>query len=464
MHTLSSRSHSQVIRLLILAVAIAIAVIGFQTWMDYQKLPPINLDPLSGGQTSITNRTSRAFDNPAANLTEEELKKHSEANVTFNDVFVSAPSQVNPGLGPLFNNTSCNGCHLRNGRGMPIIGSSTSLKSQLLVRVSLPHGQPEVMGGSVPVPNIGTQIRDHAIYGYQPNAEVNLQWQETEGKYADGTSYKLRSPKTTITLPDGKPLPEEVMTSLRLPPPVIGLGLLEAIADKTILDLADPQDKNGDGISGTPNMVWDVEKKATVLGRFGLKANQPNLRQQTAAAYVNDMGITNPVFPDPSGKNDITEEKLVSATFYSQSLTVPARPVAMVNDPTVQKGDRLFHSAGCASCHIQTLKTGKHQLAAISEQTIHPYTDLLLHDMGKGLADNRPDFLASGTEWRTSPLWAIGLTQTVLPYSGFLHDGRARTLEESILWHGGEAEKSKQAFLNMDKSDRTALIQFLNSL
>ncbi|AFY72349.1 putative thiol oxidoreductase [Synechococcus sp. PCC 7502] len=451
---------SYILGVVILFVVAAIAAITIQTWIT----EPVNLDPFSGGQTSILNRTSRAFDNPAANLTPAELDRHSEANTTFNDVFVSAPSSVNPGLGPLFNNTSCNGCHLRNGRGMPIIGSSTALKSQLLVRVSLPQEKTEVTGGALPVPNIGTQIRDHAIFGYTPNADVTLNWQETIGKYADGTSYKLRSPVTTITLPDGKPLPSEVLTSLRLPPPIIGLGLLEALEDKTILALADPNDKNGDDISGKPNMVWDVSKKTTVLGKFGLKANQPNLRQQTAAAYFNDMGVTNPLFPDSKSRNDIDEAKLVSATFYTQSLTVPARAVNIIKDKQVQKGDRLFNQSGCASCHIPTLKTGNHELAAISDQTIHPYTDLLLHDLGAGLADHRPDFLATGTEWRTSPLWAIGLTQTVLPGTGFLHDGRARTLEEAVLWHGGEAEKSKQAFINMSKGDRQALIQFLRSL
>jgi len=150
-------------------------------------------------------------------LTEAELNRHTEANATFNEIFVSAPSNVNPGLGPLFNNTSCNGCHLRNGRGMPIIGSDTSLKSQLLVRVSLPYGNPEVISGAVPVAGIGTQIRDHAIYGYKPNATVDVKWKETAGKYTDGTSYKLRSPIATITLPDGEPLSHAVMTSLRIP-------------------------------------------------------------------------------------------------------------------------------------------------------------------------------------------------------------------------------------------------------
>ncbi len=214
-----------------------------------------NPDLLMGGQTSIANRTSRAFDNGAANLTPEEHDRHSEANATFNDIFVAAPAETNPGLGPLFNNSSCNGCHLFNGRGMPVIGNETSLKSQMLVRVSLPSGQPSAPGGAVPVPGIGEQIRDHAIFGAVPNAQVAVQWQEVSGKYADGTEYKLRSPQTTITLADGQPLPPEVMTSLRQSPVVIGLGLLEALDESTIVALADPDDRNGDGISGKPNRV-----------------------------------------------------------------------------------------------------------------------------------------------------------------------------------------------------------------
>ena len=421
-------------------------------------------DLLIGGQTSIANRTSRAFDNGAGNLTEEEHDRHGQANTTFNDIFVAAPADTNPGLGPLFNNSSCNGCHLFNGRGMPVIGDETALKSQMLVRVSLPSGKPGDPGGEVPVPGIGTQIRDHAVFGAVPDAHVSVQWQEVAGKYADGMEYKLRSPQTTITLPNGQPLAPEVRTSLRQSPPVIGLGLLEALAESTIVALADSDDRNGDGISGKPNRVWDVQKKTSALGRFGLKANQPNLRQQSAAAYFNDMGIANPLFPNPDGSMDIDDKELISATFYTQSLTVPARSIAALQDPEVSKGDRLFQGANCAACHIQTLTTGNHELTALANQTIHPYTDLLLHDMGTDLADHRADFQATGNEWRTSPLWAIGLTHTVLADAGFLHDARARTIEEAILWHGGEAEKSKEAFRTMSSSDRRALLKFLNSL
>lgn len=411
--------------------------------------------PLAGGETTVFNRSSHALSQPAPNLTEEELTKHLDGDADFDAVFVTAPAQVNPGLGPVFNNASCNGCHLKDGRGMPQPGQS-------LVRVSLPEGEPEVPGGSAPVPGIGTQIRDQAVYGHQPQALVKIEWQEREGKYPDGALYKLRSPRLQINLPNGQPLSSEILTSLRVPPPVFGRGLLEAVDEKTILALADPEDKNKDGISGRPNYVWDVEKKRAVLGRFGLKANTPTLLQQTAAAYINDMGVTNPLFPDKDGSTDIDRQTLEDATFYGQTLAVPAR--TLLDDPVVKQGEKLFDRANCSACHIPQLSTSSHAVKALANQKIHPYTDLLLHDLGAELADGRPDFQASGSEWRTTPLWGVGLTQTVLPYSAFLHDGRARTLEEAILWHSGEAQQSREAFQQMPKSDRIALLKFLSSL
>ncbi|MEO0378195.1 MAG: di-heme oxidoredictase family protein, partial [Cyanobacteria bacterium P01_A01_bin.17] len=214
--------------------------------------------------------------------------------------------------------------------------------------------------------------------------------------------------------------------------------------------------------SGRPNQVWDWDNKEATLGRFGLKANQPNLLQQSAAAYFNDMGVTNPLFLEADGSSDIDAQILKSATIYAQTLAVPAR--TLIKDPKVKRGEQLFSEAHCASCHISELRTGQHEYAELENQTIHPYTDLLLHDMGAGLSDNRPDFEATGNEWRTSPLWGIGVAQTVLPYSSYLHDGRARTLEEAILWHGGEAQSAQQTFVAMAKEDRDALVRFLRSL
>jgi CxxC motif-containing protein (DUF1111 family) len=174
------------------------------------------------------------------------------------------------------------------------------------------------------------------------------------------------------------------------------------------------------------------------------------------------MGVTNPLFPEQDGKSEIDLKTLRASTFYTQTLAVPAR--TLMNDRGVKKGEKLFAQANCTACHVSELRTGNHEVKAISNQTIHPYTDMLLHDMGTGLADGRPDFEATGNEWRTPPLWGLGLTQAVLPYSGYLHDGRAQTLEEAILWHGGEAEKSKESFRTMAKGDRDALVKFLQTL
>jgi CxxC motif-containing protein (DUF1111 family) len=240
------------------------------------------------------------------------------------------------------------------------------------------------------------------------------------------------------------------------------LGLIEAVPEADILALADPEDRDGNGISGRPNYVWNVQQQADTLGRFGWKANQPTLLQQTASAYANDMGVSNPLFPDHDGNQDIDDEIVELATLYVQTLAVPGRTA--LDNPQVQRGERLFTQANCTACHIPQLRTGSHEIPALANQTIHPYTDILLHDMGPELADHRPDFQASGNEWRTTPLWGLGLVQTVLPYSGYLHDGRARSLEEAILWHGGEAEASKEVFRQMNPDDRSALIQFLKSL
>ncbi|MBV9388725.1 MAG: hypothetical protein JOZ78_20065 [Chroococcidiopsidaceae cyanobacterium CP_BM_ER_R8_30] len=486
-----------------------VAAIALSGSLSHAQLP--QQIPQAGGETTIFDRTSHGLQQPAANLTAAELTLHQDGDSTFEAVFVSAPAPVHAGLGATFNNTSCTACHINDGRGLPV-------KGNLLVRVSMPvshpiaASQPVAAGGSnkytssifelaqgsrgcwgrshrplhqpcrsrlrrtlesqpqasvtlgnvPPVPGLGTQIQDQALFGHQPKATVEISWQETSGTYGDGTAYRLRSPRLKITLPEGKPLPPQVLTSPRVPPPITGRGLLEAIPEPTLLALADPQDKNQDGISGRPNYVWDVQKKAKVLGRFGLKANNPHLLQQNATAFINDMGVTNPLFPDKDGSSYIDIATLKAVTFYTQTVGVPAR--TLLDDPLVQHGEKLFSQANCAACHISQLRTGDHPLKAVAYQSIHPYTDLLLHDMGPGLADGRPDFEASETEWRTPPLWGLGLTKTILPSAGYLHDGRARTLEEAILWHGGEAESAKQAFRAWAKSDREALLRFLTSL
>jgi CxxC motif-containing protein (DUF1111 family) len=266
------------------------------------------------------------------------------------------------------------------------------------------------------------------------------------------------------------------MVSPRIAPAVMGVGLLEAVPAGDITARADPDDSDGDGISGRPNQVWDPVAEAMALGRFGWKAGQPTVRAQAAAAFVGDLGITSTLHPDQpctaveadcaaapdGGMPELDDNKLDRVTFYNRTLAVPAR--RDVTDVAVQAGAQNFAELGCSSCHTPTMSTGDDDIPALAQQEIHPYTDLLLHDMGSRLADDRPEFAASGTEWRTAPLWGIGLVERVNGHTRFLHDGRARSLEEAILWHGGEAAAAQQGFRDLSATERAELIAFLESL
>jgi len=258
---------------------------------------------------------------------------------------------------------------------------------------------------------------------------------------------------------------------------VFGLGLLEAVEDTSITQYADPHDTDGNGVSGRAQRTIDAQGRPGALGRFGWKAGQPSLRMQAASAFAGDIGITSHLFP----KDDRTPHQVAAGPqaydaapelrpadlqkleFYLRALAVPAR--RDMDNPVVIRGETLFHTIGCADCHRSTMQTrADAALPSLASQTIHPYTDLLLHDMGAELADGLPEHQASGREWRTPPLWGIGLTQVVNGHTRFLHDGRARNLEEAILWHGGEALSSKTRFMELPQADRTAVLQFLESL
>ncbi len=425
---------------------------------------------LSGGQATVFDATSQAFEMPIPTLSPDELDKFFAGDFAFEQVFVTAPADVNPGLGPVFSHTSCVGCHLRDGRGRGAFGAEPPFVGSMLMRVSLPGFTPH--GGPVPVPGFGVQLGDRANFGVAREARVQVSFYETTEILSDGEQVYLKHPIYTI-VDAYQPLPAGVLLSARMAPPVFGRGLLEAIPESDILALSDPGDANRDGISGRPNYVYNFRTGQMELGRFGLKANNPDLLQQTAGAYNEDMGVTNPYFPQESvlgqpqhdGRNDdpeISQETLDITTFYLQTLAVPAR--RDWNDPQALQGEALFESTGCANCHTTTFKTGNHSISSLSDQTIHPYTDLLLHDMGEALADNRPDYEADGREWKTPPLWGIGLTETVSGVPAYLHDGRARTLLEAIMFHGGEAEQSREAVRNLSKTDRDALLAFLQSL
>ncbi|MGI0117415.1 di-heme oxidoredictase family protein [Zooshikella sp. RANM57] len=444
---------------------------------------PLSRDELSGGETTVKNTTHNAYSLPAANLPITQKLDFSVGNSFFRNPWVQAPSSTTArdGLGPLFNTNGCQNCHIKDGRGHPPEPNDHNAVS-MLVRLSIPAVTEQQQAqlkkqGVIPEPTYGGQLQDFANDPIPNEGKINITYTEQVVSFEDGYQVSLRKPTLTITeLGYGKFHPETMM-SARIAPPMIGLGLLESVDEQTILTHADPEDKNKDGISGRANYVWDHRLQKTQLGRFGWKAGQPSLMQQNAAAFNGDIGVTSLMFPHddcttqqkacnkaPSGgKPEVSEKILNFVEFYTQHLAVPARRNS--NDPLVKKGQTLFNTSGCNSCHIPQLKTARRpERKALSEQVIWPYTDLLLHDMGEGLADHRPEFKASGNEWRTPPLWGIGLTKTVNDHTYFLHDGRARNLMEAILWHGGEAEKSKQHVLKMNKKERAALLVFLNSL
>jgi CxxC motif-containing protein (DUF1111 family) len=426
-------------------------------------------ETLSGGQLTVLDATSAAYSLPAPGLSQESLARHIAGDRAFEAQFVTAPAPVNPGLGPVFNNNSCIACHKADGGGRaPEEGKAST---SMLFRLSVP-GQSEE-GGPAPIPGFGGQLQDQGIFGAAPEARARTTYAGVTGAFSDGGAYALRRP--THTLYDAyQALPADAMFAPRLTPAVFGAGLLEAVPEAAILERADEDDRDQDGISGRANRVWDVTAKAPRLGRFGWKANNPTLLQQIAGAYQQDMGITSPVFPQEashgqpqapasSGEVEVSDQILRDNVHYVRTLGVPAR--RGVTDDLVRRGAALFNQARCAACHVPVMTTGSFPEAPeLSNQVIQPYTDLLLHDMGEGLADGRPDFLANGREWRTPPLWGIGLRKRVQGHEDMLHDGRARNAQEAILWHGGEAKAAKEAFRTMSKADREALLAFLASL
>lgn len=410
-----------------------------------------------GGDTTIDDRTRDAFSHPAAGLTADQRSQFQLGTSAF-DFHWPIPL-----LGPLFNSDGCIDCHAGNGRGLSQIGSG-ALQSQALIRVSLVDGipgtAPDVPGGDVPVPDLGLQLQDHATVGL-PEVVITQSWIEHAEMYGDGEAVMLREPRIDVQRPDGSPLGGDVRLSYRQAQAGFGLGLLEAVPDDVLLALADPDDADGDGISGRVNRVWDPERQATVVGRFGHKATVPTLRQQTAAAFAGDIGLSNKLLPEPDGHRDLSDDQFEQTVFFISTVGVPA---AAPRNAAAGQGRRLFDDLGCAACHVPTLETGDHAIPQLAHQTIHPYTDLLLHDVGDRLTDARRDFLAEGVEWRTPPLWGLGLVQVVQPAATFLHDGRARTLAEAILWHGGEAQAARDAFRLATRQQRDALIEFLGTL
>lgn len=401
------------------------------------------------------------------------------------------------GVGPIYNNSFCEACHNADGRAEPQLADPMAPQEGLLMRLSIPGTNEH--GGPKPHPVYGGQFGDRGLpaegvlftatgydqsryegkHAVKPEGRVQISYEDIPGQYADGSAYTLSKPKYQLTDLNYGPLGEDIMMSPRIAPAVFGQGLLEAIPENAIVGNADVDDKNNDGISGKPQYVWNPERQRMELGRFGWKMETSSVAQQGMDAAVNDMGVTNPMFPEQtctqtqldckqalhggtSDNPEYTAQQMEEVTVYLQLLGVPGR--RGVNEEKVLQGEKLFSQAACNRCHIETFETAGHEIERLNGQVIHPYTDMLLHDMGEGLADHRPSYEANGFEWRTAPLWGIGLVPTVNGHTRYLHDGRARNLEEAILWHGGEAESNQRQFLAMSKADREALVFFLESL
>lgn len=453
---------------------------------------PEKFERMSAGAATAKSRpNNNAFSSPAGNLGFEGERDFKLGDGIFKKEWVSAPSstQASDGLGPLFNARACQRCHLKDGRGHPPESGEKAVS--MFLRLSVPprtEAERAALASKallrIPEPTYGGQLQNFAIQGIPAEGEMRITYEEIPVTLNGGETASLRKPHYQIDDLAYGPLAPDVMMSPRVAPPMIGVGLLEDIHPGDILAKADPDDANGDGISGRANMVRDPETGELTLGRFGWKASVATVRQQATEAFSGDIGIS--TMPVPAGYGECTEAEkscrqapdgvqqqlgpveapdpvLDLVTFYSRNVGVPPR--RDVDDPQVLQGKALFYAFGCASCHTPKYVTRRD--AAQPEhrfQLIWPYTDLLLHDMGEGLADGRPVGDASGSEWRTAPLWGIGLTEAVSGHTFFLHDGRARNLLEAILWHGGEAEAASDKVVAATPDERKALIRFLESL
>ena len=441
---------------------------------DPQIISPAKPQATAGNFLYEANSKIATFSQPAPALSAQEQQTFNFGNRIFNTNWMptSAAASAFAGLGPLYNRASCAACHVHDGRGQPPMDAQRPLS--MLIRISIAgnsaHDAPK------PVPGYGLQINDQGIPGVAAEARVALVWQETSGTYNDGEKFSLRAALVILNAAAYGTLPKNMLTSIRVAPAVFGMGLIEAISDADILALADPDDSNKDGISGRANAVYSQQLGRITLGRYGWKANIATLQDQTLDAARFDMGLTSEYEPQqnceveqlacaqaPNGpRPELSSSFTAKITDYLRMLGVPKqRPL----NPTSARGEALFRDFQCGACHVKNFTTASHSsLSYLHNQTFHPYTDLLLHDMGAGLSDHRPDFAASGSEWRTAPLWGIGLIPSVNNHNLYLHDGRARGVAEAILWHGGEAQAAKERFRNASKADREALIAFVNRL
>jgi len=498
MSTQAGNSRPQHFRLVIAILVIALAGLGWAVWKTQfawqtgygsGELPTASADPrlLTAGDLTNFHRGFKPFGQPADNLPWQYEKVFEDGDGLFERPFKPASGLASidtktgevantpEGLGPLYNANACGNCHFRDG-SVERPYESGQVMQGIFLRLSVPDGK----GGYTAPAGYHGQLRDKsATAGVPPEGFGVIDYEEVPGSFPDGEKYSLRQPRYRVLNPGYGPLPDNTIYEARSAPRLPGMGLLEAIDEATLLALAKAQESSPDGVSGKPNWVTDPETGKRVIGKFSLKANEPSLRAQASGAAFNDMGMTSPVHPEElclanqkacaaapknggPGHTDLSEAQVRALTVYLQLLAVPAR--RNIDDPAVQLGEKLFARTGCNACHVTTITTGNtHPIKRLRQQRIHPYTDLLLHDMGPELT-GRPDGEATAQEWRTPPLWGIGLTQRSNHHSMLLHDQRARSVQEAILWHGGEATGAKSRFMALDKAERSALLKFLDSI
>lgn len=473
-----------------LLAALSLGGLG-TAWLQASESP----DPLgekTGGATTVYASGKNAFSFPLANLDDDERTRFAIGNSFFKRNWVEAPASTTArdGLGPHFIARACAGCHLLDGRGAPpdwsrTLGPEPEPAVALLLRLSVP-GTPAAHAGVVPEPTYGDQFNNAAITGVKSEGQVRITSQPIHGRFADGTRYTLQQPRYHLVNLGYGPLASDVMVSPRIAPQLAGVGLLESIEAADIEANARTQAALPGPVKGQVNRVWDAFANAERVGRFGWKANVASLAHQTAGAFLGDMGITSSVFAQEgctavqtdclaaprSGTAqgqapEIDDDTLAQVVFYQATLAPVARRKA--SDPQVLRGQALFAQAQCTACHRPSYVTGEGPFplltsAKLARQRIWPYTDLLLHDMGAALADGRPDFQANGQQWKTPPLWGIGLIPSVNGHQRLLHDGRANGVLEAVLWHGGEAKPAQENVLKMSLAERQALVKFVESL
>lgn len=433
-----------------------------------------------GAGTTRTPLDRHAFSQPQKNLSFAQREQFFLGNGLFRKLWVSSPAttQASDGLGPLFNARSCQSCHVKDGRGhLPLAGETAS---PFFLQMGWYDDEAQRWRGDA---RYGRQLQTAAVPGLLAEARVEIAFEEFEVEFADGDTINLRRPSYRLHELAHGPMQPQTRFSPKIAPQMIGMGLLAGISEQDILAREDVDDADGDGISGRASRV--ASGAGTTLGRFGLKASNPSVLAQSAGAFSGDMGLSTSLHPANSGecteaqtacleaphgeqarlgRHEVPDPLLELVSFYSSNLAVPVR--RDVSDPEVLAGKREFYRAGCTGCHTPKYVTSRE---AEDEQhrfqLIWPYTDLLLHDMGEGLADGvGHDGGATGREWRTPPLWGIGLTTTVNERATYLHDGRARTLLEAVMWHGGEASAARERVRQLDRQQRRALLRFLESL